>query len=165
MTKGYKKCLAIKGDDCVCVLVELEIPDDAQCFTPEKIYSLGRCVIHAGNDKKGKEHYERESNENKPLKSRASHARVTKIHGGFDVVYGLRDRKLAYRVGDTVTPDSFDPDEGSACSNGIHFFLNKDDAINYSNYRTLISFKKGSISFMHVTKAIEDTETVEKEVT
>lgn len=155
MTKGYKKCALLKGDDYVYVLVELEIPDDATWFTPAKIDSLKRCVLNCG-DVKGKEYYESEKNDNKPPKSRASHAKVTKIHGGFDVVYSMRDRKFAYRVGDTVTPDTFDPDEDGACSNGIHFFLDKDDAVNYSNYSVFVSVKNGSYFFTRIMKAIED---------
>ena len=38
---------------------------------------------------------------------------------------------LTYRVGDTVYPDSFDENRWEECSNGIHFFINKQDAINY----------------------------------
>jgi len=36
-----------------------------------------------------------------------------------------------YIVGETVTPDSFDEDRWNECSNGIHFFINKMEAINY----------------------------------
>jgi hypothetical protein len=36
-----------------------------------------------------------------------------------------------YIVGETVTPDSFDEDRWNACSHGIHFFINKQEAINY----------------------------------
>ena len=36
-----------------------------------------------------------------------------------------------YRVGETVYPNSFDEDRWQECSNGIHFFINKESAINY----------------------------------
>ena len=36
-----------------------------------------------------------------------------------------------YRVGEMVYPDSFDEDRWQECSNGIHFFTNKESAINY----------------------------------
>ena len=39
--------------------------------------------------------------------------------------------QLTYRVGEMVYPDSFDEDRWNECSNGIHFFINKQDAINY----------------------------------
>ena len=36
-----------------------------------------------------------------------------------------------YKVGEMVYPDKFDDDRWKECSNGIHFFINKQDAINY----------------------------------
>ena len=36
-----------------------------------------------------------------------------------------------YKVGEMVFPDSFDEDRWNECSHGIHFFINKQDAINY----------------------------------
>ena len=36
-----------------------------------------------------------------------------------------------YIVGETVIPDSFDEDRWNECSHGIHFFINKQEAINY----------------------------------
>lgn len=38
---------------------------------------------------------------------------------------------LLYKVGEMVYPDSFDDDRWNECSHGIHFFINKQDAINY----------------------------------
>ena len=39
--------------------------------------------------------------------------------------------ELNYIVGETVYPDSFDENRWNECSHGIHFFINKQDAINY----------------------------------
>ena len=36
-----------------------------------------------------------------------------------------------YRKGEMVYPDSFDENRWKECSHGIHFFINKQDAINY----------------------------------
>ena len=36
-----------------------------------------------------------------------------------------------YKVGEFVYPDSFDENRWNECSHGIHFFINKKDAINY----------------------------------
>ena len=36
-----------------------------------------------------------------------------------------------YEVGCMVTPDSFDENRWNECSHGIHFFINKHEAINY----------------------------------
>ena len=38
---------------------------------------------------------------------------------------------IEYKVGEMVYPDKFDDDRWNECSNGIHFFINKQDAINY----------------------------------
>ena len=38
---------------------------------------------------------------------------------------------LLYKVGEMVYPDSFDEDRWNECSHGIHFFINKQDAIDY----------------------------------
>jgi len=38
---------------------------------------------------------------------------------------------VTYKVGEMVYPDSFDEDRWNECSHGIHFFINKQDAINY----------------------------------
>ena len=38
---------------------------------------------------------------------------------------------LTYRVGEMAYPDSYDEDRWNECSHGIHFFINKQDAINY----------------------------------
>lgn len=38
---------------------------------------------------------------------------------------------LTYRVGEMVYPDAFDENRWNECSNGIHFFTNKQYAINY----------------------------------
>ena len=40
--------------------------------------------------------------------------------------------KCVYEVGKMVYPDNFDEDRWNECSHGIHFFINKQDAINYS---------------------------------
>ena len=38
---------------------------------------------------------------------------------------------ITYNVGEVVLPDSFDEDRWDECSHGIHFFINKQDAIDY----------------------------------
>ena len=39
--------------------------------------------------------------------------------------------ELLYKVGEMVYPDSFDEDRWHECTHGIHFFINKQEAINY----------------------------------
>lgn len=42
-------------------------------------------------------------------------------------------KKCKYVKGEMVYPDSFDENRWNECSHGIHFFVNKQDAINYNN--------------------------------
>ena len=36
-----------------------------------------------------------------------------------------------YKVGEMVYPDSFDDDRWDECSHGIHFFINRQEAVEY----------------------------------
>ena len=36
-----------------------------------------------------------------------------------------------YKVGEMVYPDSFDDDRWNECSHGIHFFINRQEAVNW----------------------------------
>ena len=40
-------------------------------------------------------------------------------------------KKCKYVKGEMVYPDSFDDNRWNECSHGIHFFINKEDALNY----------------------------------
>ena len=42
-----------------------------------------------------------------------------------------QDHHVTYKVGELALPDSFDEDRWNECSHGIHFFINKQDAIDY----------------------------------
>lgn len=41
------------------------------------------------------------------------------------------NHECTYKVGEMVYPDSFDENRWNECSHGIHFFINKQDAIDY----------------------------------
>ena len=41
------------------------------------------------------------------------------------------DNNFIYKVGEIVTVSNFDDDRWNECSTGIHFFMNRDNAINY----------------------------------
>ena len=58
---------------------------------------------------------------------------ITSLDGEthFDEVVNNNYKKTIYKVGEFVYPDSFDENRWNECSNGIHFFVNKQDAINY----------------------------------
>lgn len=99
---GFKKCNGAEE----CVLVKLEIPEDAKRSSATT------------------------------RKCRCSKAKVISITGivtrqEYDEAFSQRDSGFTYRVGETVVPDSFDEDRWNECSNGIHFFITKQEAIDY----------------------------------
>ena len=46
-------------------------------------------------------------------------------------VTGSSYTPTTYKVGENVYPDSFDENRWNECSHGIHFFINKQEAIDY----------------------------------
>ena len=40
--------------------------------------------------------------------------------------------EASYRVGETVTPDSWDEDRWEECASGIHFFITPEEAVDYA---------------------------------
>jgi uncharacterized protein YjbI with pentapeptide repeats len=65
-------------------------------------------------------------------KCRAEYAKVIAIDGA-DVAYSSHAKidmgiDFAYRVGETVQPDSFNDDIRLECTNGIHFFRTREEA-------------------------------------
>ena len=58
---------------------------------------------------------------------------ITSLDGNehYDEVTNNNYNETIYKVGEFVYPDSFDENRWNECSNGIHFFVNKEDAINY----------------------------------
>ena len=49
----------------------------------------------------------------------------------FSTVTNLNRKECTYTVGNEVHPDYFDENRWDECSHGIHFFINKQEAINY----------------------------------
>ena len=47
-----------------------------------------------------------------------------------EVINDAFNHKTTYKVGEMVYPDKFDENRWNECSNGIHFFINKQDAID-----------------------------------
>ena len=70
------------------------------------------------------------------LKCRCDKAMVLKITNldetkEYDSVINANYAELTYKVDEMVYPDSFDDNRWNECSHGIHFFINKQDAIDY----------------------------------
>ena len=49
----------------------------------------------------------------------------------YNEAYSSYDSDFIYEVGKTVEPDSFDEDRFDECSNGIHFFITRQEAVDY----------------------------------
>ncbi len=63
-------------------------------------------------------------------KCRASRAIVLDVIGANEGI-SKHDSSVTYRKGDTIIPDSFDDDRWNECSNGIHFFITRQEAEEY----------------------------------
>ena len=48
-----------------------------------------------------------------------------------EAVTSNRDPSFIYRVGELVSVDDFDEDRWNECSTGIHFFINRQEAVEY----------------------------------
>ena len=71
---------------------------------------------------------------NKCRCSKAKVLSITSLDGEIayeSVVNKSYNPHVEYKVSDIVFPDSFDENRWDECSHGIHFFINKQDAINY----------------------------------
>ena len=58
---------------------------------------------------------------------------ITSLDGEehYNEVVNYNYTTTVYKVGEMVYPDSFDENRWNECSHGIHFFINKEEAINY----------------------------------
>lgn len=103
---GWKKISNYKESYKGDYLVKLEIPEDAR-----------RCSATT-------------------CKCRCDKARVLEITRikdgeGLDVITNTNYGECVYKVGEMVISDSFDENRWNECSNGIHFFINKQQSIDY----------------------------------
>ena len=66
--------------------------------------------------------------------SKAKVISITNVDGSpadVEVVYSKHDNTFTYEVGKMVTPDSFDEDRWHECAPGIHFFITRQEAVDY----------------------------------
>lgn len=66
-------------------------------------------------------------------KCRAEYAQVIELIGAREKVFSVScwDNKTVYKVGEIVRPDSYNDDIRVECTNGIHFFLTREEAEEY----------------------------------
>ena len=109
---AYKKVLKHAGDDLITwneMIAVLEIPADAKRSS-------------GGGKRKCR------CNKAKVLRFEDMDGNVlNKITEG----YSAFNRNFDYRVGEYVTENNFDGDRWEACARGIHFFMNRQEAIDY----------------------------------
>lgn len=73
-------------------------------------------------------------------KCRCSAAKVLSIttldgkDDGTQFISSGRDSNFVYQVGEIVRVDDFDENRWNECSTGIHFFITRDEAVEYGNY-------------------------------
>lgn len=63
-------------------------------------------------------------------KCRASSVKVLELFGGTEAT-DRHSNSLLYKKGLVVKPDSFNPDPRIECTNGIHFFITRQEAEEY----------------------------------
>ena len=66
------------------------------------------------------------------LKCRASKAKCLEIENRLTEISSDYDSRFIYKVGETVEVSDFNEDRWNECSTGIHFFMSKEVAKNYS---------------------------------
>jgi len=90
----------------------------------------GGCLIKLEIPTKAKRH-----NSLGGRKCRASYVKTLQIwdSGGKEIkeAVGNHDSKTIYKVGQLTKPDKYDPDPLTECSNGIHFFITKQEAMDW----------------------------------
>lgn len=70
-------------------------------------------------------------------KCRSSYAKVVAItnmdgsQAEVDHVTNCDYAPIEYKIGEYVYPDSYDDDRWNECSHGIHFFINRQEAVEY----------------------------------
>ena len=80
----------------------------------------------------------RSSSTSTSRKCRCNKAKVLEIYNLDGTVaeerecYSSYDKNFIYEVGKTVKVDDFDEDRWKECTQGIHFFMNRQEAINYN---------------------------------
>lgn len=117
---GWKKCRvnarARLGDEKILlpVIVQLEIPADAR-----RSSAAGR----------------------KCRCDKAIVKSITSVDGQHNIekAYSLRNEDFVYEVGKTITVEDFDENRFRECSTGIHFFMNRQEAVEYGKSLFMIN--------------------------
>ena len=103
---AWKKIWDYEGDYKGDFIVKLEIPEDAKRSSA----ATNKCRC-----------------------SKAKVLEIKSVDTGecVDVITNMNRRTCVYKVGEYVYPDTFDGNRWNECSNGIHFFMTEQEAIDY----------------------------------
>lgn len=103
---AWKKAAVLKGRNSLDVIVKLEVPEDARrsSATSRKC----RC-------------------------DKAIVKSITSLDGSesFNSAFSKYDKCFIYEVGKTVSVPDFDENRFNECTSGIHFFVNRQEAVDY----------------------------------
>ena len=104
---AWKKAMISKFDSCAYVIIKLLIPEDAlrSSGTSRKCRASKAVVLDI------------QMLDGTPLENVTA---CSKYNFSF-----------IYEIGKTVEPDSFDENRFNECSNGIHFFIDRSEAVEY----------------------------------
>lgn len=69
---------------------------------------------------------------NKCRCDKAKVLKITHLKTGETIEEVTTFNDCVYKVGEMIYPDRFDDNRWNECSNGIHFFINKEEAIEYT---------------------------------
>ena len=134
---GYKKCLYLDvkpaGTKVREALVTLEIPDDAKIVRPVNVWSLDRSPSNKLRCKAAKvlDVVDAETREPVPCAFSARSMSVYFIRSTYIPEAGVPESICTYIKNKMVVADKLDEDQLIDCSNGIHFFLSKQEALEY----------------------------------
>ena len=118
---GYKKCKSNRKYGCF-VIVTLEIPKDAIVFS----INGGKCRTNKAKVISINSVIDESSEFNRAY----SLSSITPINFN----YSCEDLYLSYYKGDEINIKNFNCQYNVECSNGIHFFMTKEEAIKYRHW-------------------------------
>lgn len=105
---GYKKAILVSTTSFQEVLITLEIPKGAIVFQPNN--------------------YKCRTNIAKVVRI----ANLSETFTEFEEAHSRFDTAFIYHVGETITCNDFSLNNTRECAEGIHFFLDKESALNYN---------------------------------
>lgn len=103
---GWKKCVSSKRTDFV--IVKLLIPEDAKrCSATGRKCRCNKAVVREIQNLDG-------------------------TIADTDTAYSQFSRHFCYKIGKTIVPEKpFENDRWAECASGIHFFINRQEAVDY----------------------------------